>query len=82
MSDTPFRRAEAAAYLTRLGYPTATATLAKLASTGGGPTFRSFGRVPLYRPEDLLAWAESRTSAPRRSTSDPRRSTRLSGVQQ
>src|SRR5215469_8517723 len=48
----------------------APATLAKLACLGGGPPFESFGRRPLYREADLLAWAQSRTSGPRRSTSD------------
>jgi hypothetical protein len=64
-------RRQAADFLTARGYRTAPATLAKLASIGGGPTFESFGRKPLYRATDLLAWAEARTSGPRRSTSDP-----------
>ena len=61
----------AAQFLTDLGYKTAPATLAKLACIGGGPTFVSFSRRPLYREADLLAWAQSRTTGPRRSTSDP-----------
>jgi hypothetical protein len=64
-------RRQAADFLTARGYRTAPATLAKLASIGGGPIFESFGRKPLYREADLLAWAEARTSGPRRSTSDP-----------
>jgi hypothetical protein len=64
-------RKQAAQFLTDLGYRTAPATLAKLACIGGGPTFESFGRKPLYREADLLAWAEGRTTGPRRSTSDP-----------
>jgi hypothetical protein len=63
-------RKEAAQFLTDRGYRTAPATLAKLACVGGGPTFESFGRRPLYREVDLLAWAEARTTGPRRSTSD------------
>jgi hypothetical protein len=66
----------AAQFLTDLGYRTAHATLAKLACIGGGPTFESFGRKPLYREADLLAWAEGKTSGPRRSTSDPGRAAR------
>jgi hypothetical protein len=81
MSDIFLRRAEAAAYLTERGYRTAPATLAKYASIGGGPVFRSFGRIPLYGPDDLLSWAESRTSALRRSTSDPKWPGRLAGAQ-
>lgn len=64
-------RKQAAAFLTERGYRTASATLAKLACIGGGPAFQSFGRKPLYREADLLAWAEARTTGPRRSTSDP-----------
>lgn len=63
-------RREAAAFLTTRGFKTAVATLAKLASVGGGPVFESFGRKPLYREADLLAWVQSRSSGPRRSTSD------------
>jgi hypothetical protein len=64
-------RKEAALFLTSNGYRTAPATLAKLACLGGGPVFESFGRRPLYREVDLLAWAEAKTTGPRRSTSDP-----------
>lgn len=64
-------RRDAAEYLTNNGYQTAPSTLAKLASVGGGPIFESFGRKPLYKPDNLLAWAEARSSGPRRSTSDP-----------
>jgi hypothetical protein len=72
MNTTLHRRIPAAAFLTERGYPTRPATLAKLASIGGGPKFRSFGRIPLYSEDDLLAWAQARTSILRRSTSDPR----------
>lgn len=68
---TKLGRKEAAQFLTDRGYKTAPATLAKLACIGGGPTFHSFGRKPLYREADLLAWAQARTTGPRRSTSDP-----------
>jgi hypothetical protein len=70
-------RKEAAQFLTSRGYRTAAATLAKLACIGGGPTFESFGRRPLYREADLLAWAQARSTGPRQSTSDP--GTRRSG---
>ena len=66
-----FDRKQAAQFLTERGYRTAHATLAKLACVGGGPTFHSFGRKPLYREADLIAWAEAKTTGPRRSTSDP-----------
>lgn len=63
-------RKQAAALLTEQGFKTASATLAKLACLGGGPVFRSFGRKPLYSATDLVAWAEARTTGPRRSTSE------------
>ena len=71
--DTQSRldRKEAAEFLTSRGFKTAHATLAKLACLGGGPVFESFGRRPLYREADLLAWAEAKTTGPRLSTSDP-----------
>jgi hypothetical protein len=69
-------RKEAAQFLTTRGYRTAHATLAKLACIGGGPVFQSFGRKPLYREADLLAWAQAKTTGPRRSTSDPGRAAR------
>jgi len=69
-TDRPLSRREAADYLTERGYRTAAATLAKLACIGGGPVYESFGRKPLYKSADLLAWVASRSSGPRRSTSD------------
>ncbi len=70
--DTLLRRREAAEALTAAGYKTAPATLATMASRGGGPPHRLFGRVPLYRLADLMAWAESRCTPARISTSETR----------
>jgi hypothetical protein len=64
------RRTATAAALTAAGFPISDKTLATKASRGGGPPYRLFGRVPLYRWGDSLAWAEGRLSAPRRSTSE------------
>ncbi len=47
------------------------ATLATKATRGGGPPYQLFGSKPLYRWGEALAWAKSRLSAPRRSTSEP-----------
>jgi hypothetical protein len=69
-SERLLSRKDAAQYLTTHGFTTAPATLAKLACLGGGPSFRSFGRKPLYRETDLIAWAQARTTGPRRSTSE------------
>lgn len=63
-------RCESAEHLVSLGFPTTKKTLDKLATIGGGPLFRKFGSRVLYRPEDLLVWAQSRLSAPKASTSD------------
>lgn len=54
------RRAEAAEYLrTTYGVGT-TLSLAKLATTGGGPVYTKLGSIVLYRPEDLDHWARSK----------------------
>jgi hypothetical protein len=63
-------RREASEYLASRGLRTAVATLAKYATIGGGPEFRSFGRFPRYEPSALDAWIKSKLTDPRRSTSD------------
>lgn len=68
--DALLRRAAVAAALSAIGFPTASSSLATKAVRGGGPPFRLFGRIPLYRWGDALAWAESRLSSPRRSSSE------------
>jgi hypothetical protein len=62
-------RREAAAYLSSLGLPTSWRTLQKLATVGGGPRYRIFGRIAVYTDDDLHAHATSKLSAPRYSTS-------------
>jgi hypothetical protein len=68
--DALLRRRQTADALTATGFPITEATLATKATRGGGPPYRSFGRTPLYRWTDALAWAQSRLSAPRGSTSE------------
>ena len=63
-------RAQAAEYLERIGAPVAHATLAKLASIGGGPRFRRFGRKPVYAAADLDAWVAGRMTESATSTSE------------
>ena len=63
-------RREASEYLKARGYQVEPTTLAKYASVGGGPIYESFGRRPLYTEAALLEWIASRTTGPRRSTSD------------
>lgn len=79
--DVLLRRRQTADALTEAGYPTASSTLSTKATRGGGPPYRLFGRVPLYRWGDALAWAEGRMSPPRRSTSegDPKPPARVAG---
>ena len=67
--NTLLRRKEVAQALTDAGFRVAGPTLATYATRDGGPPYRKFGRVPLYRWADALAWAESRLSAPRTNTS-------------
>jgi len=62
-------REEAAQYLTERGLQTAKGTLQKWVTTGGGPAYRRFGKRAVYRIEDLDAWAESKLTAPRHSSS-------------
>jgi hypothetical protein len=59
-----------AAALTEAGFPIRPATLATMASRGGGPPFQRFGSRPLYRWADALQWAQARLSAPIASTSE------------
>ena len=60
----------ASALLAELGIPCAAATLATLATRGGGPPFVKFGPRALYRRSDLVAWAQSKLTPARRSTSE------------
>ena len=56
--------------LTKAGYPIKSKTLATMATRGGGPPYRLFGRRALYRWGDSLQWAQRRLSAPRCTTSE------------
>jgi hypothetical protein len=68
--DTLLRRKQLAEALSVAGFPIAVATLSTMGSRGGGPPFRVWGRVPLYRWGYALAWAEGRLSSPRSSSSE------------
>lgn len=60
------RRNEAAHYVRRRwNVPCSPATLAKLASVGGGPVFCRINNYwPAYAEKDLDIWAQSRISGP------------------
>jgi hypothetical protein len=64
------RRKDAAQYLREKFGVGSPATLAKLATLGGGPIFRKNGRIPVYTTEDLDVWALAQIGKPMRSTSD------------
>lgn len=69
-----FKRPNASRYLEhKFGITIAPATLAKLASIGGGPPFFKSVRTPLYPRDQLDAWAVERLGKLRRSTSDDSR---------
>jgi hypothetical protein len=61
------RTAEA---LTALGFPVSARTLATKATRGGGPPYALFCGRAVYRWGDVIAWAQSLTTAPRRSTAE------------
>jgi len=68
--DSLLTRPQTGAGLRAEGYPVADKTLATLASRGGGPPYRRFGALVLYRWGDALQWAQSRLSPPIGSTSE------------
>lgn len=63
-------RREASDFLQSRGVRVAPATLAKYATTGGGPLMRKFGRNVIYEVSALVDWVDSKLTAPQRSTSD------------
>jgi hypothetical protein len=58
------RRKATADALTEGGFPTSERTLATKASRGEGPPYQHYGRYPLYKWGDALAWAEARLKPP------------------
>jgi hypothetical protein len=60
MAKEFYSRKDAARILSDRGIPAAPATLAKYATTGGGPEMTKFGRRVLYTPASLDAWLASR----------------------
>lgn len=63
------RRKDAAQYLRDKFGVGSPATLAKLATLGGGPTYRKNGKIPLYLADDLDAWALAKIGPAQTSTS-------------
>lgn len=69
-ADAMLTRKATAEALTSAGFPVTKKTLDTMATRGGGPVYRLFGRKPLYRWGDALDWAQGRLSKPIRSTSE------------
>jgi hypothetical protein len=67
--DALLTRSQTADALTAAGYPVTTGTLATKACRHEGPTYRLFGRRPLYRWGDVLEWAHGRVTVPCRRAS-------------
>jgi hypothetical protein len=65
--DAKLTRDRAAQALTAEGLPTSAATLATLASRGGGPPYQRYGRLAIYTWGPTLEWAMGRMSRPARS---------------
>ncbi len=72
METKYLRRFEAAQYLQERVQAYTAATLAKLATVGGGPEYQKLGRFPVYTTEALDKWLESKTSPVVRSTAEVR----------
>lgn len=65
------RRWEASQYLAAVhGLTVATASLAKMASVGGGPIYQKYNRTPLYPVAELDRWALARLGKMVASTSE------------
>jgi hypothetical protein len=65
-----YSRTEASNFLGERGFRVAIGTLAKYATTGGGPNFIKFGRKPLYTEQSLSDWLERKLSREVASTSE------------
>ena len=65
------RRQEVPEYMRlKHGFVIAAATLAKLATVGGGPLYSKVNRTPLYATAHLDAWITEKLGTPMRSTSE------------
>jgi hypothetical protein len=71
--DPLYSRKDAARYLTYLGLETAPQTLARKFHEGTGPLCTHVGDRAMYRKSHLDAYFAAQVSAPRRSSSEPRK---------
>lgn len=72
MESKYLTRPEQAEYARSKGFPVSPKTLAKLATTGGGPKFVKFGHRALSTPQWMDDWIKARLSEPVTSTSELR----------
>lgn len=70
MSSPYLDRKAASDYIRSQGFRCAPATLAKMATVGGGPVFRKFSRSVVYTRDELDEWILSRLSPPKANTAD------------
>lgn len=68
-----YSRKDAARYLTALGLETAPQTLARKFHEGTGPLCTHVGERAMYRKAHLVQYFAAQLSAPRRSSSEPKR---------
>ena len=68
-----YSRKEGARYLTEKGLEISAQTLARKFHEGTGPMCTHIGRRAMYREADLDTWFDAQVSAPRRSSSEPRK---------
>lgn len=71
--DRLYSRKDAARYLTELGLETSPQTLARKFHEGTGPLCTHVGVRAMYWKSDLDDYFQTHVSAPRRSSSEPRR---------
>ncbi len=71
--DRLYSRKDAARYLTSLGLETAPQTLARKFHEGTGPLCTHVGERAMYRKAHLDEYFAGHVSAPRRSSSEPKR---------
>lgn len=71
--DRLYSRKDAARYLTALGLETSPQTLARKFHEGTGPLCTHVGVRAMYWKSDLDGYFQAHVSAPRRSSSEPRR---------
>jgi hypothetical protein len=57
-------RAQTAQALTAAGFPTSAATLATMATRGGGPPFKKYAPRAVYGLSEVMAWAKTRLAKP------------------